>query len=116
MKNKNNVSLVSIRTNKEIVAVLQHSHKVKTREFNLWWQKHNDEQTIFYALLVTKSAFKLAVMRNKIKRIIRNALQLSTISGGFSLLVKPTVDFQAVSFCEQLKKIGNNSYKRYVNF
>lgn len=116
MKNKNNVSLVSIKLNKDIVFLLNHTKKIKTKGFNLWVKKHDDKQTIFYALLVSKNVFKLAVKRNKIKRIIRNALQASTISGGFSLLIKPNINFDVILFCDQLKKLESDSYKHYVNF
>lgn len=116
MKNKNNISLVSIKLNKEIAFLLSHSKKIKSQGFDLWMKEHKDKQTIFYALLVTKNVFKLAVVRNKIKRIIRHALQLSTIPGGLSLLIKPNSNFDVIPFSNQLKKFEVNFYKRYVNF
>lgn len=116
MKNKSNILLVSIKLNKEIVFLLNHSKKIKTQGFDLWMKEHKDKQTIFYALLVTKNAFKLAVARNRIKRLIRHALQLSTISGGLSLLIKPNSNFDVIPFSNQLKKLESNFYKHYVNF
>lgn len=116
MKNKNNILLVSIKLNKEIVFLLGHSKKIKAQGFDLWMKEHKDKQTIFYALLVSKNVFKLAVVRNKIKRLIRCALQLSTIPGGISLLIKPNSNFDVIPFSNQLKKLEPSSCKYYVNF
>lgn len=89
MKNSSSITLTSIKTNKNIVQQLKTSKRINLPYITLWIGKGFERNKIQYALLLSKTQFKLAVIRNKIKRQLRNILIKSNWSGGMSILFKP---------------------------
>lgn len=98
MKSKNAIKLVSLKLNKDIVKILHKGKKIILKNSDVWIAKSNHENIFKYALLVNKSYFKLAVTRNKIKRILRSLLQEIVTVGGFIFLIKPTSEFAKFSY------------------
>ncbi|MCQ2747826.1 MAG: ribonuclease P protein component [Mycoplasmoidaceae bacterium] len=60
--------------------------------------KHSNKSEIDYALLVNKTQFKTAVVRNKIKRQLRSMLSNSDLSGGIKILIKPNSTYLKKSY------------------
>ena len=89
MKDRSSTTLTSIKTNQSIVQLLKNSKKLNLPYITIWLSKQSDKTKIDYALLVNKNQFKLAVLRNKVKRQLRNILITSELKGGIKLLLKP---------------------------
>lgn len=100
MKNKNSIEIVSIKSNDDIVKVLHHGKKIVLKNAVVWLIKSKNFNSLKYALLVNKSNFKLAVTRNRIKRILRKILFEITSFGGLAILIKPNVSFISFSYNE----------------
>ena len=115
MKSKNAIKLVSLKLNKDIAKVLHKGKKITLKNSNIWLAKSINETTFKYALLVNKSYFKLAVTRNKIKRILRSLLQEIVTTGGLIFLIRPTSNFINFSY-NQNKHFFIEVFKRYANF
>ena len=115
MKSKNEIKLISLKLNKDIVKILHKGKKIILKNSDIWFCKSNNKNIFRYALLVSKSYFKLAVTRNKIKRILRTLLQEIVTVGGFIFLIKPTSEFIKSSY-NQNKSFFIEIFKQYVNF
>lgn len=107
MKNKSSIVLNSIKTNNEIVEVLKSSKKLNLPYITIWLSRQNNKHEIQYALLVNKSQFKLAVLRNKVKRQLRNILINSEFKGGIKLLFRPN----STIINKQFSDISNKIYQ-----
>lgn len=114
MKNKSSTTLVSIKTNNEIVAVLQNSKKLNLPFATIRIAKYNNKSQIQYGLLVNKNQFKLAVQRNKVKRQLRNILINSDLMGGIKILIKPNSTWLKKDY-SQTKTIMINTINIYQN-
>lgn len=115
MKSKNDIQLISLKLNKDIVKILHNGKKIILKNSDVWLAKTNNKTIFKYALLVNKSYFKLAVTRNKIKRILRSLLQEIVMVGGFIFLIKPTREFINFSY-NQNKHFFIEVFEQYANF
>lgn len=100
MKDRSSTTLTSIKTNQKIVQLLRNSKKLNLPYLTLWLAKQKNKSQIDYALLVNKSQFKLAVIRNKVKRQLRNILITSDLMGGIQVLIKPNSLFLKKTYSE----------------
>ena len=114
MKNRISTSLSSIKTNNEIVQVLNKSKKMNLPYISLWIGKQSNKSLIQYALLVNKTQFKTAVTRNKIKRQLRNILITSELGGGLKILFKPNATYLKWNY-QQIKEQLINVISKYQN-
>lgn len=105
MKNKNNVNLVSIKSNSIILQIFKLNKKVNLSFITLWFANSINKANIDYALLVNKSNFKHATLRNKIKRQLRNILINSNLKGGIKILFKPNQIYLKKTYNEIQDKI-----------
>lgn len=111
MKDNLGTKLTSIKTNKGIVEVLKKNQKTNLPFITLWFARINNKSLIEYALLVNKSQFKLAVVRNKIKRQLRSILTTSDLKGGLKILLKPNSLYLKKDYLEIKKNIINKILK-----
>lgn len=107
MKNKNGIILSSLKTNKEILEVFKKSKKINIPICTIWLGSSKNKKEINYALLVNKSQFKSAVVRNKIKRQLRSILIQLEMPGGFKILLKPNTTYLNKTFNEVKTSIIN---------
>ncbi len=114
MKDKSGIVLISIKTNKEIVELLKNSKKLNLPYTTIWLAKQPNKSQINYALLVNKTQFKLAVVRNKVKRQLRNILISSDLKGGIRILIKPNSTYLKKDYFE-IQKTLINTIQRYQN-
>ena len=105
MKNKNGVSLVSIKSNSIILQIFKLNNRVNLSFITLWFAKNVNKSSIEYALLVNKSNFKHATLRNKIKRQLRSILINSYLKGGIKILFKPNPFYLKKTYNEIQDKI-----------
>lgn len=114
MKNKISTTLVSIKTNQEIVQQLRKSKKLNLPYLTIWVGRQPNKSRIDYALLVNKNQFKLAVARNKIKRQLRSILINSDLTGGVKLLLKPNSTWLKKDY-KELKESIIKTISKYQN-
>ena len=114
MKDRSSATLTSIKTNQQIVQLLKNSKKLNLPYITIWLGKQNNKHNIDYALLVNKNQFKFAVLRNKVKRQLRNILITSDLSGGIRLLLKPNSVWLNKSYLE-VKEGIIKLVKKYQN-
>lgn len=100
MKNNSETKLIAIKDNKDIVNALKKGKRLNLPFATLWVVKDNDKSSIYYALLVNKSQFKLAVTRNKVKRQLRDILIKSNLNGGIKVLIKPNAIYLKKEYSE----------------
>ncbi|MCQ3908534.1 MAG: ribonuclease P protein component [Mycoplasmoidaceae bacterium] len=100
MKNKSSTILLSIKTNDEIVQTLKSGRKLNLPFITIWLTRQSNKSQIQYALLVNKTQFKLAVVRNRVKRQIRNILINSQLIGGVKILLKPNITYLKKTYSE----------------
>lgn len=112
MKNKSSVNLVSIKLNSIILQIFKLNNKINLSFITLWFATSSNKTTIDYALLVNKSNFKHATLRNKIKRQLRSILINSHLNGGIKILFKPNPIYLKKTYNEIQDKIIT-SIKKY---
>ncbi len=115
MKSKNAIKLISLKLNVDIVKILHKGKKIILKNSDVWLLKTDNKAVFKYALLVNKSYFKLAVVRNKIKRILRSLLQEIVMVGGIAFLIRPKSEFINFSY-NQNKHFFIEVFKQYANF
>lgn len=114
MKDRALTTLVSIKTNDDIVKLLKHSRKLNLPYLTLWIARQSNKSQIDYALLVNKTQFKHAVSRNKVKRQLRNILISSELKGGIQLLIKPNSNYLKKTYL-QIKEQLIQTISKYQN-
>lgn len=114
MKNKIGTTLISLKTNKQIVEVLKKNKKFNLPFITICIGRQTNKSQLNYALLVNKSQFKLAVDRNKIKRQLRNILLTSEYKGGSKILFKPNSLYLKKDYW-QIKESIDKTIQKYQN-
>lgn len=86
---QNNIS--TIKKNEEILRVLKSRNRIYSKEFTIFYKKNENKKRV--AFIVSKKISKKAVVRNKIKRQLRNIvyknLKNSTLTVDIVIMVKP---------------------------
>lgn len=114
MKNNSSTILTSIKSNEDIVKLLKSSKKINLPFSTIWVARKPNKSKINYGLLVNKNQFKLAVVRNKVKRQLRTILITSDLQGGLDILIKPNSTYLKKTYL-QIKEIIINTIKKYQN-
>lgn len=96
---------ISLKKNDDIVSVIKKNQKIYLKDISIYYQKNNLD-VLRIAISVSKKHFKLAVDRNKVKRLIKAwfiAIEKNYIGYDIVVIAKPS--FNDGSFIVKYKEL-----------
>lgn len=90
---------LSLQKNIEITKVIKEGQKKYSKDFTIFYLKNNKQSNSKIVISISKKNFKLAVIRNKIRRQIKGILIETKILDNYSqysfvVIIKQTYDFK----------------------